>query len=402
MIGNHSVKRDSWESLSSAFSHLEVSISQDSCYGSDDISVLSAIPPTSVTSGEIPSLDYRPGPPLRTALKSILKKPCTTVDDDSDFESGYGSELSDSEDDMEIVNEDDITDEEDDEEDEDEEEDDDDDDGDHDSYHDSVWDDDAPELTEAGRGSDLFDDSFICFESMVRFNTTIEYIDAVDPPDEDGGSDSQITLHEMMELAQTLNGSPGPLDEFAVSHFAADGAHAGHEAAYQAMLDSLSDHARDEIDLDRRLFAAYVNGINGIADYGQRAHLHAHVADLQRGRVKSPFLETDTTVGIYLDQVLNHVIGTFRHLVTRQEFDELLQLTGGCQAQAQAQGQAPASDWKEGSAGLAPKRSLLGKIEQLLRERLAGGLVEVGGDEMGFFAGGVAYALEDRHYTWSE
>jgi hypothetical protein len=83
------LSRKSWESLSSAFSNIEVSLSQDSSYASDEISVVSSNPTTVENTSQDSSSESK----LRPYLKSILKKPETDLEEeDAQSESGYGTD----------------------------------------------------------------------------------------------------------------------------------------------------------------------------------------------------------------------------------------------------------------------------------------------------------------------
>lgn len=90
-MGNCHLKRDSWESLSSAFSNLEVSVSRDSFYGSDDFSMISNLPATAVTSPST-SVASIIEPVSRQSLKSILKQSHIRLNRGTEWESDYGSD----------------------------------------------------------------------------------------------------------------------------------------------------------------------------------------------------------------------------------------------------------------------------------------------------------------------
>ena len=90
-MGHCHLKRDSWESLSSTFSNLEVSVSRDSFYGSDDFSIISNLPATAITSPST-SVASIIEPVPRQSLKSILKQSHIGLNHGSEWESGYGSD----------------------------------------------------------------------------------------------------------------------------------------------------------------------------------------------------------------------------------------------------------------------------------------------------------------------
>lgn len=355
-------KQSSWESLSSNFSNLEISFSQDSCYGSDEISVASTNPTSVNTTTVTPSSSTLEAPP-RPAPKSILKRPYSEIEEDEKSESGYASEVSDHE-------FDDSSDEED--EDEDEE------------YYITAWDSDSDAMSDSEEEDEEEEDgddesmecSFISFESNVRFDPNVVYIEAPKCSSEDTAEvDSGMTCHEIMERARASGQieSEDPLDELDLD----DIEHDTHAIFYDIVRQLPEEHSRDIVDLDKRIFAAYMNGINGVADSSYKSRLHAQVEDIVAGGVQSPYLESDSPCGVYLDHALNHVIGTFPHILIAGELDELMRL----------------SDEKK--AGRCTANGLVGKIEHLLSERLVSDRVTIGADELCFFAGGIAYALQN-------
>ncbi|KAL2821961.1 hypothetical protein BJX63DRAFT_427322 [Aspergillus granulosus] len=335
------MSKKSWESLSSTFSHLEVSISRDSCYASDDLSVASNKPANSIAP--TPSTDNS----LRPFLKPILKRPYAEIEEDEESESGYASDDSEFKNDL-IFEETD---------------------GDICEYPD--WDDTSEVMSELSIDDiESFDGSFISFESMVRFDANVHYIE---PPEyEEDSADSGMTCHEMMALARASYPPNNFHEETYSGTETSDVDDANHEAIADS-IEQLPEHTSDILDLDKRLFVAYMNGMNGIADSKYRTRLRSRVTDFKLGRVSSPFLDLDTANAVYLDTVLNHVIGTFRNIVVKEEFDELAGL-------------------KEPTAS---KQSIFDKIEHLLSQRLTNNDVDIGPDELSFFASGVAYALEN-------
>lgn len=380
-------REDSWDTLSTVLPNLEISLSQDSCYASDEASVPSAI--TTVAATANVSSPVAPAKlPLAPVLKSILKKPCAELEaEDTESESGYESDASgsqyDASSDCDFSASQDFDG-------EDLFDDDDDDDASDVSYEYET----SEEMTESHEGDESdFDDSFITFESSVRFNTEVCYIEApdLDDDDEDDNVTSETTVHEMMELARA-SGRLRILQE-AVDNEASDGS--AHDSCSEDdcsstngdIMDGPEEHTRDDIELDKQLFIAYMNGINGVPEHKYKPRLRTRANEIRLGRAQSPFFESETVYGAYLDHVLNHVIGIFRNLVERHEFEELVRLTEGKAAMEQLNASPETIE--------EYTKKLLGRIEELLSERLTKGNVEVGADELSFFAGGVAYALEN-------
>ncbi|KAL4887029.1 hypothetical protein BJY04DRAFT_212993 [Aspergillus karnatakaensis] len=347
------MNKKSWESLSSTFSHLEISLSRDSCYGSDDLSVTSNqhldtkqdTPPSSVVSStEASSQPY---------LKPILKRPYVEVEDDEESESGYASDSSE-------YGPDDIFEE-----------------TDGELFEVPEWDDTSDMMSELYIDDiESFDGSFISFESAVRFDSNVHYIEPFNY-EEDESVNAGMTCHELMEMARASSYPNKSHEETYSGAETSDLDDVDHEVISDS-IEQLPEHTSDILDLDKRLFLAYMNGINGIANPDYKANLRARVADFKSGRISSPFLDLDSANAVYLDTVLSHVIGTFRNIVIKDEFLELVSLSDETVHMRQE---------------TRCNQNMLDKIEHLLFERLTNGDVDIGSDELSFFASGVAYAL---------
>ncbi|KAJ5380079.1 uncharacterized protein N7496_002507 [Penicillium cataractarum] len=365
MAATHATHRESWDSLSSTFAHLEVSFSQDSCYGSDEVSVSSNNPAPLQSSVET-FIDKR-ATTIHPFLKSILKNSTSDIHDevdDTESESGYGSD--DIEFDYDALSEDD------------EDEDDDDDMSDF-----SIWEetmDDVPETREDR--TDTFDDVFIGFESSVRFAVEIEYIDNPGLEEEDEISDSQMTCHEMMMLAL----QSGSVSSSFHSEDDSDDEDHSHHEFMRTCTNHPEDFTPDAVDVDRQLFVAYMNGIHGIADAKYKAYIHMQADNIRLGH-ETESMHPDDAPCMYLDLIQNHVIGVFRNLLSVAELDDLVGLR---KQDALAAGQA-----NPNSLDLTQKNHqvLLDKVEHFLLDRLANGRVDVCPDEMSFLAGGIVQAL---------
>ncbi|KAJ5082773.1 hypothetical protein N7532_011816 [Penicillium argentinense] len=368
-MATSTMNRESWDSLTSTFTNLEVSFSQDSCYGSDEVSVTSnnAAPlQSSVTAYQI----KRSQPDLQPFLKSILKNPRTEEESESDSESesGYGSDENDSEYDA-------LSDEENDEEDS------------NDDMSDfSVWEETSQNVPETQQDhTDSFDDSFIGFEPAVQFNTTVQYFDAPEyySDDEEEGSDSQMTVHEMMLLSLQSGGSQGSSLQTDADDMFDDGYE--HNEVVQPSVCELEEYTREGFDLDCNLFVALMNGIHGISDQKYKSYLRVQVDNIRLGQQAEP-MHPDDPPYMYLDSIVTHVIGIFRNLLEVDEFDSLISLREHDIADSHAQ--QSGSDQPSGYY-----QALLDHTEQYLFERLAIGRVEVDPDELSFLAGGIVHAL---------
>lgn len=229
-----------------------------------------------------------------------------------------------------------------------------------------------------------FDDSHIAFENSVHFDTDVSYIDTLEHPDDDAddvmGGQSSMTLHEMMLLADR------PRDHV-MGDNQDDESGSGDTMIANIIIQQLAkDYDRDMLDVDRQLFVAFINGIHGDTRRKYQSFLHDRVQGFREGRFQSPFFESETDPAgyFYLDEALKHVIGMFRHIVLRDEFDELVLLAQSSRLQDQV---STPMQSEQSSA-------FLQKIERLLSERLLKGMTNVGQDELSFFADGVVYALE--------
>lgn len=373
------MNRKSWESLSSSFSNLDVSFSQDSCYASDEISVVSSNP-TTVDTSVAPSKEVSPELSLGPSLKSILKKPEAIPEEN--MESGYRTDASEYE--YEAMSNENEEEQNNDNEDEGEGEEDE-----EDLCDVSLWG-DASDISEIGDDGEIDfadDGSFIAFESMVRFAPNVEYIEAPDTEDDEEETSTGLTCHEIMELARS-SGSVQFLNDDEATAMAPGDDHERDEkpgvCGCVPMMDDPEEHTGDMVDLDRQLFVAYVNGIKEVADSQYKARLRALVDDIRLGQAETPYLENNDTDGVFFDHALNHVLGVFRNLMVPEEWAELVALS------AQKDGLAPQS-----RAMANHNSGLMERVQHLLVERLAQGNVDVEPDELRFFAGGIIYALEN-------
>ena len=352
-------KRKSWESLSSDFSNIDISASPDSCYSSSDKTSDS----TCASSATVPSFVSAAASSLHPLLHSILKKPHPTADEEKQFESesGYGSIKFDNASDTSIVG---FSGSEDEDEDEDDEE-----------------ENDVCYVTRWGQASSKIinplldtsspgDDSFIGFEATVRFDLNVQYIEppTLTPRDENDDAMPEVremTFHEMMEISRA-SGREGEEEE-----------------------EETRTSTADDVDLDKRLFVAYVNGMDDIMDHCA-AHIQHCLSDMRQGRIRSPFLEVDQTGGLYIDQMLRHVIRVFPKLVVQDELNEL----AGLQERKKKALEMGGHTETRQAAVQQCTRALLDKIRRVLMDKLTRDNVEMRDDTVSFFAGGVAYAFE--------
>lgn len=360
--------RGSWGSTSSAFSNIDMSFSHDSCYGSDEVSVTSSVAAPKQSSCATVTADQ----PLRPVLKSILKNSCTAIESDSESdeesESGYSSDGIESE--YDALS--------------DEEEDDD------DMSDFSVWDGetsrDVPESHEDHTQS--FDDAFISFEvNSVHFATEVKYFDSAEVSEDDDEDDHQMTCHEMMMLARNTSGTQTLLDQLNKMDINAENEEC-HEEFVRKSVCQPDEFSRDAVDLDRSLFAAYMNGAHSVTDKKfeeqYETHLQDHVDHIRLGK-DLDCMGGDDAAALYLDAISSHVIGTFCNLLDEDELNELISL----RAEEQIDHQDPSSP----PTDLDHHQALLNKIEKFLMERLTGDLVDVAPNELTLFAGSIAHDL---------
>ncbi|KAJ5393368.1 uncharacterized protein N7487_011009 [Penicillium crustosum] len=357
-MSTSTLHRGSWSSVSSTFSNLEI------CYGSDEVSVTS----NGYTPAQSGASTSTTKPTLRPFLKSILKNSTITFDSDeeSDSESGYSSDGIDSEYDA-------LSDESDE------------DDGDDSDF--SVWDEANGEVPETHEDhTESFDDAFISFEeNSVRFDPQVEYIDNVEVSD-DEGPDHQMTCHEMMMLARDSKGTQTLLDQLEKMDIAeSDKNEDCHPEFVRKSTNHPEEFSRDAVDLDRNLFVAYMNGMHGIATPKYETYLRVQVDQIRLGK-DAEFVDPEGAPSLYLDLVSNHVTGTFCNLLAEDELNELIRLRAEEQTSNQPNSTLSTLD-------LDHRQALLNKIEKFLLDRLASGRVDIGPNELSFFAGGIAHDL---------
>jgi len=371
--------KDHIDDLSSVFSRLHISVSRDSSYASDESSVDSGISPIPVTPNIDPQVPVA-GILISRVPKSILKNPFVDADkSDTASESGYESYYSDSEftEQLEFIP------------------------SPYDEIDDDLSADDTFDCTfvpdlyfgydssefvvglSDDQGDSDFDDSFITFANSVRFAPEICYIDA--PGIYEDCAEPEMTVHEQVEMARVSHGPK--LFHIGMRDFAPDVDGNSNGDDLEGIIDAQEEHPRDIIELDKQLFIAYMNGINGVASHKYKSRLQTRAQEIRQGLVHSPFSESETTRGAYLDHVLNHVIGVFRNLLAREEFMELVALCGKKSTMEQ-------SNTLTHPTKTHPKE-LFSRIERLISERLACGNIELSEDELSFFAGGVVYAIEN-------
>lgn len=354
--------RGSWDSLSSTFASLEVSFSQDSCYGSDEISVPSNTT-APVQSSVSTLMGKREEHSLHPLLKPILKNSSTGVSDDTESESGYGTDDIEIEYDALSHDEDDAD----------------------DMSDFSVWEDTSQDVPETREDhTESFDDSFIGFETMVRFDPRVHYIESPGFSDDDECPDNQMTFHEMMLLAQKSHDSQDMTHQYHEDD-ACDDEIENHKEFVRTNTSQPGDFTRDAVDVDRQLFVAYMNGMHGIADTKYNSYLRTQVDNIRQGQEAEP-MHPDDAPCMYLDLITNHVIGIFRNLLAVEELDALIRFRNEDSTTYKAHAGLS-------NPALNHHQALLDRIEHLLLDRLTNGRVDICPDELSFFAGGIAHAL---------
>ncbi|KAJ5662334.1 uncharacterized protein N7477_009950 [Penicillium maclennaniae] len=364
MATTTNINRESWDSLTSTLEHLEVSFSRDSCYGSDEVSI-SSNNTAPLQSGVLTNVVKHEEPSLQPFLKSNLKNSCTVLQDDSESESGYGSD--EMEDDFDAL-----------EEGEDDED---------DMSDFSIWENTSQDVPESREDhTDLFDDSFIGFDSMVRFDDQVCYIDSPEFSDDEEMSESQMTCHEQFLLHMMQSSQSSPSDS-QMHEESDEESESDHKEFIRTASHQPEDFPREAVNEDREIFVAEMNCIHGIADNNYKHYLRTQVDNIRHGH-EAESMHPDDPSCMYLDQILDHVIGVFRNLLAADELNELVALREAEKGLIPEEGTIATS-----IPALSHHHALLDKIERFLLDRLAKGRVEVRPDELSFFAGGIAHAL---------
>jgi hypothetical protein len=365
--------RESWDSLTSTLENLDASFSHDSCYGSDEISV-SSNNTAPLQSSVSTNVVKREEPSLHPFLKSILKNSCADLGEDTESESGYGSDAI--EDDYDALSGEE---------------------GDDDDMSDfSIWEETSQDVPESRQDhTDLFDDSFIGFDTMVRFDDNVRYIDSPEFSDDEEITDSQMTCHEQF-LLHMMQSSQASLHQSHTEDEPDDESESDHIEFIRMATHQPDDYPREAVNEDREIFVAEMNCIHGIADTKYKSYLRTQVDNIRLGH-GAESMHPDDPPCMYLDQILDHVIGVFRNLLAVDELNELVALREEEKGLVTEQGTIDAS-----SSALGHHQALLDKIERFLLDRLANGRVDVCPDELSFFAGGIAHALGTKDLPAAE
>lgn len=211
------------------------------------------------------------------------------------------------------------------------------------------------------------EDAHVAFVTSVRFDDkNITYIEPYSSEDDE----PQMTAHERMLLA---------LKDLPQAEDITNGKH-DDKTANLNIVQLSRDHPREMVNIDKQIFVAFINGIHGATEQKYQPHLRDRVEGFRKGRFKSPFFDNYDDCE-FLDNGLKHVIGVFRNVVSREEFEELGHLARQRSVESQPEGEA----------------NLLEKIEHLVSERLLEGGTSANHLELQFFADGVFYALKRPH-----
>lgn len=250
----------------------------------------------------------------------------------------------------------------------------------------SVWEETLHNVPETREDhTESFDDTFIGFETMVRFDPEVQFIERPDFSGDEESPENQMTFHEMMLLAQQSRPSQS-LSHSSEDKIDDDEIEASHKEFVRIVNTQPEDFTRDAVDVDRQLFVAYVNGMHGIADTKYKNYLRTQVDNIRQGH-EAESVHPDDAPCMYLDLITNHVIGVFRNLLAVEELDALIEFRN-----------EDSRINKKSFTGLSNPalnhhQALLDKIEHILLDRLTNGRVDVCPDELSFFAGGIAHAL---------
>lgn len=249
----------------------------------------------------------------------------------------------------------------------------------------SVWEETSQDVPETREDhTESFDDSFIGFETMVRFDPKVQYIESPEFSDDEEISDSQMTFHEMMLLAQKSHGSQDAAPLPSEDDTQDDDIKTSHKEFVRSAGHQPEDFTRDGVEVDRQLFVAYMNGMHGVADTKYKSYLRTQVDHIRQGH-EAESMHPDDAPCMYLDLITHHVIGIFRNLLAVEELDALIDFRN--------EDSTSNTHVDLSNPALTHHQALLDKIEHLLLDRLTNGRVNVCPDELSFFAGGIAHAL---------
>jgi hypothetical protein len=216
--------------------------------------------------------------------------------------------------------------------------------------------------------------SFISFTESVSFNMTVSYVEppTFDDSDDEDDPEETMTFHEQMIRALAQGKAATSLKEGL------------------AALGTPEEHGHDILDVDKRLLAAYVNGIH-TASESYKKDLASLALNINEGLTTSPFLASDFVDGCYLNSALKHVIGIFRNLVAADELECLLDDA----VHKDNTFKKPLGDENCPPQSTTEKSSLHQDISLLLSERLIDETMPVEQDVLDFFTRGIIYSLKE-------
>lgn len=225
--------------------------------------------------------------------------------------------------------------------------------------------------------------SFISFTESVSFDMTISYAEppVFDDSDDDSEDDSEDDLEETMTVHEKM------------ARAMANGCSA-HSIDGTPNLGTPVEHGLDVLDVDKRLLAAYVNGIRSTGDI-YKNDLASLALNINEGLSTQPFLSSNVTTedGLYLNHALKHLLGIFPYIIDDDELDILIY---DAIHEDHTFQNAPG----KGNCRSRPttgKSSLHEDVSQLLKDRLIDRSMGVEEEVLDFFTRGVIYVLK----TWA-
>ncbi|KAK2833978.1 hypothetical protein FQN49_006880 [Arthroderma sp. PD_2] len=182
-------------------------------------------------------------------------------------------------------------------------------DSDHESYV------EGDEMTEDLGLNDTY--SFISFSRSVHFAPTLETVIPtktydwemeIEPPTEPL---LEMTLQEKIQIAVTAREKSVDPTNFTFDEYYVDP----------------EEHTRDNVDLDKQLLTAYINGLRTISTHVCKVMLQSRT--LPRNQTGTEGVEPDTTLYVneYLDRISRLLLDFFPNLVDENRFVDILQCT---------------------------------------------------------------------------
>lgn len=150
--------------------------------------------------------------------------------------------------------------------------------------------------------------SFVAFTNSVHFDTTPQLF-VFDTPEPEEDEDVPMTLHERFLLAQAAKESRTTENGQDIEN--------GNE---------FIEHEADHLELDKSLLIAYINGLRNVPASEYKPVLQSRTLNTRPADIDINTIDSKESVHRYLDRVLSYLLGFFEHMVSEEQWDQILAL----------------------------------------------------------------------------